>query len=396
MKCDLEPAKKAIRTFLREFDGHKSMRQGISAPSLALAFNVEDQSPIFDSSQFTPAPDSFWEKEDAYGLLCADPRFWGRIVNYRYTAQSFPIPEYYSYPAAPIYQQWKAEGKEVVHRKCAQIPEPAKDVTLIQYLQQLERKFSDGNEHRDVWVESLHCFCQFLRDDMELDQKGPLEMLFPSKEGCKGMEIRKDYTHKVVKGEIKKIERRVIVRRIEDTVYPIDILAAAEIVQNLIYISLNGRPNSQHSAIEALAFAWLCLAVGFRRMATREGLVFFVTVDQLYCSSQTDVDEYFKPTYFIKVASLFGSVDVPISRTLYDLLLALPRAQNNRQIFSMDWTTILRTFRKAVKQSKRTQNLGPITFLTFMSYPHEAIGHRAFLAQKFSKPKKLSPTKQSD
>ena len=225
---------------------------------------------------------------------------------------------------------------------------------------------------------------------------GPLEMLFPSKEGCKGMEIRKDYTHKLEGGDVKQVERRVILRRIEDIVYPIDILVAAEIVQNLIDRSLTGRPNSQHSAIEALAFAWLCLAVGFRRMATREELVFSVTVDQLYYSAQTDIDKYLKPTHFIKVPSLFGPVDVPGSKTLYDLLLALPRDANCQRVLNMDWATTLRTFRKAVKRSKRALDLGPITFLTFMSHPHEAIGHRAFLAQKFSKSKKLSPTKQSE
>lgn len=396
MKWDLEPAKKILKTFLADRDDVKAIRQGISAPSPALAFRVEDRSPIFDSSVFTPNPDSFWEKDDAYGLLCADPGFWRRIINYRYHTPCRSVPEYYSQPALPVYQQWRGEEKEVFYRKCVMIPEPVKEETLIAYLQRLERAVTDGNESRDVWIESLRSFLQFLRDDTELDQKGPLEVLFPSKEGCKGMEMRKDYTHKFEEGAVKEVERGVILRRIENTVYPIDVLAAAEIVQNLIHAVLEGRPNAQRSALEALAFAWLCLAVGFRRGVTRENLVFSVAVDQLYYFAQTDVDEYLKPTHFINVNSLFGPVDVPISRTLYDLLLALPRNTNSQQVFSMDLETVLRTFRKAVKRSKRAQNLGPITFLTFMSSPHEAIGHRAFLAQKFSRFKKLSPTKQSE
>ncbi|MBS0649799.1 MAG: hypothetical protein JSR93_01430, partial [Verrucomicrobia bacterium] len=347
MKYDLEPARKVLKAFLAERDESKAIRQGISAPSPALAFGIEGQTPIFEASEFTMAPDSFWEKDDAYGWLCADPYFWRRIVNYSYKMPRLPIPEYYSQSAAPVYQQWREEEKEVFHRKCVMIPEPEKEETLIAYLQRLESAVSDGNEHRDVWIESLRSFLQFLRDDTELDQKGPLEVLFPSKEGSKGMEIRQGYTHKLKGKTVKQVERRVILRRIEDTVYPIDILAAAEIVENLVDSALNGRTDSQRSTIEALAFAWLCLAVGFRRMATREELVFSVTVDQLYYFAQTDCDEYFKPTHFIKVASLFGLVDVPISKTLYELLFALPRDEDTQRVFSMDWSTILRTFRRA-------------------------------------------------
>lgn len=381
MKYDLALAKEIIKTFLAERDEIKIMRQGISAPSPVLAFRVENRSPIFDSSEFTPAPDSFWEKDDAYGFLLADPHFSRQIVDYNHKAPQPLMPEYYIQLALPIYQQWKDEEKEVCYRQCVIIPEPTEKETLIDYLQRLGHAI--GNEYRSIWIKSFRSFLQFLRDDMELDQKGPLEMLFPSKEGCKGMEIRDDFTH-------TETERRIILRRIEDTVYPVDILVAAEIIQNLIHTALKGRPNSQRSAIEALAFAWLCLAVGFRRMSTREELVFFLTLDQLTCLNQKSLDKYSSPAYFVKMSSLFGLVETPISKILYELLRALPRDASSQRVFSMDLDTILRTFRRAVKQSKRACNLGPITFLTFMSQPHEAIGHRAFLTSK-----KLSPTKQS-
>jgi len=61
--------------------------------------------------------------------------------------------------------------------------------SFLVYMRRLESMVSDGNEHRDAWIESLRSFAQFLRDDMdELIPKGHLEVLFPSKEGSKGME----------------------------------------------------------------------------------------------------------------------------------------------------------------------------------------------------------------
>lgn len=383
MKWDLEPAKMILKAFLTERNTVRTMHQGISVPLPAIAFRVEDRSPIFDPSEVTAAPDSFWEKDEAYGMLLAEPWCWRAIANYSYKAPHTPVPEYYNQPALPLYMQWRDEEKDVLYRGLKTIPLPEEDETLLVYMRGLESMVSDGNEHRDAWIESLRSFAQFLRDDMdELTPKGHLEVLFPSKEGSKGMEIRQGYTHEKVDDEVVQVERRHILRRIEDTVYPIDYLTAAEIMQNLIHTALEGRANAQHSALEALAFGWLCLAVGFRRTMTREQLVFAVTTEQLRYEEPADSDKYFSPTHFVKIESLFGPTDTAISNTLHDLLLALPRNVDSRKVFSFDWETLLRTFRKAVAQSKRAQSLGKITFLTLMSQPHEAIGHRPFLKKE--------------
>lgn len=385
MKWDLEPAKMVLKAFLTERDSARTMHQGISAPSPAIAFRIEDRSPIFDSSEVASAPDSFWEKDDAYGLLLTEPWFWRAIANYSYKAPHSPVPEYYNQPATPLHKQWQDEEKDVLSRGLEVIPLPKEDETLLVYMRRLESMVSDGNEHRDAWIESLRSFAQFLRDDMdELTPKGHLEVLFPSKEGSKGMEIRQGYTHEKIGDKVVQVERRYILRRIEDTVRSIDYLAAAEIIQSLIHTALEGRANAQHSALEALAFAWLCLAVGFRRTMTREQLVFAVTTEQLRYEEPTDGDKYFSPTHFVKIESLFGLTDVAISKALHDLLLALPRNADSQEVFSFDWETLLRTFRKAVAQSKRARSLGAITFLTFMSQPHEAIDLRPLLKKKGS------------
>lgn len=376
MKYDLEPAKTILRTFLKEIEEVKAIRKQMSSPQAAQSFTIKDRMPVFDATEFAPAPDSdsFWEKEDAYIWLYADA--WNfRALMHR--PASPPISEYYSQLAYPLYQQWHMESKEVFHRKSVQIPEPRKRISLHNYLQSLTLIISEKNEHRDVWIESLRSFLQFLRDDTNRDQKGSLEVLFPSKESCKGMELRQGYRLRRQGRGFREVEARHILRSIEETVYPIDILAASEILTNLSHTVFHGRPNSQYSAAAALGFAWLCHAVGSYRLVTREDLLFATKIDSfrlpVSCSNP-----WIEPSYFIGIESLFGVINTPVSKTLYEFLLALPRDPNQNDIFNMDLDTISRTFReKGVNLSKRARHLGKITFLTFMSPPHEVIGHRA-------------------
>lgn len=69
MKSNLEPTKKVLRNFLEELENIKALRKNISAPQSVLAFTVEDRQPVFDTSKFVAAPDSYWEKDDAYAWL---------------------------------------------------------------------------------------------------------------------------------------------------------------------------------------------------------------------------------------------------------------------------------------------------------------------------------------
>lgn len=174
MSIDLEPIKAILRAFLNDIQKVQHLRQSVSAPQMATALAIDNQHPIFDNTQCTLAPDSCWEKEDAYTLLSADA--W-KFRSYMHRPKPPAIPEYYQQPALPVYQLWRQENRELFNRKCAQIPVPSKDTSLAHYVQLLSIAISEGNEHRDIWIESLRSFLQFLRDDMQLDQKGFLETL---------------------------------------------------------------------------------------------------------------------------------------------------------------------------------------------------------------------------
>ncbi|MEI8301462.1 MAG: hypothetical protein WCG10_07655 [Chlamydiota bacterium] len=255
----LKPAKNVLRSFLADIESVKNLRQCISEPKMATAFSVNDQMPIFDATKCIPAPESFWGKENAYTKLYAEAY---HFRSFMHRPKTLPVPEYYKQPALHLYLIWKKEEKELFHRKCKMIPAPAKEITLSDYLQKLALEISEGNEHRDVWIESLRSFLQFIREDTDLDQQGVLDIIFPKK-----MELRKGHSFDA---NSNKVECRYILRKVENVVYPIDIFAASDIITNLIKAVLEGRPNSQRSTAEALGFAWLCLAVGSYRLVTRE------------------------------------------------------------------------------------------------------------------------------
>ncbi|WP_068466706.1 hypothetical protein [Candidatus Protochlamydia phocaeensis] len=373
MKANLEPAKQVIKDFLAEIEELKKIRAAISAPMHATSFSIKDQMPEFDQNECMS--DDYWEKEDAYIWLYAEA--WDfRAFMHR---PKLALPDYFQQSAFPAYLQWQDEEKDILYRGYI-IPPPGESQALGDYLQELALMASEQNEHRSVWIKSLRSFLEFLRQDTDFDQQGAIESLFPYK-----MEFRPGYSFERVGEKVEKVERRYILRRVDDAVYPIDILTASDIIKNLAKTFLEGRPNSQRSAAEALGFAWLCHVVGACRLMTREEAVFATPITQLKIQEANPVGEY-----SIGIESFFGVIDIPISKTLYHFLLALPRDPTTDRIFSLPWRSLLRTFQeKGVKASKQACNLGNITFLTFMSAPHEAIGHRAFIN------KKLSPTMQS-
>ena len=161
-------------------------------------------------------------------------------------------------------------------------------------------------------------------------------------------------------------------RKVLPNVYPIDIFATAEILQNLAHLVFEGPSNAQESAAQALGLAWVCLASGIARFMTRLEILHQLPPNGLKELQQSDP---FKPNYWLTIRTLFGKQDAPISKTLFDYLQALPHTHPH-YLFGMPLGSLRRTLDRAINTSQRAQTLGKITFLTFMSEPHEAIGHR--------------------
>ena len=369
MKSDLGPAKNVLRSFQVEIEAAMKLQCSISAPTFATSFSVQDRTPDFNTVAFVPQSDASLEKEKAYAWLYAEPWHHRALMHRSKPPQ---VPEYYQQPAPAIYDFWRSSEKEVFFRGCI-IPRP-EEVTLIEYLHQLASIITEENEKRVVWIKSFHCFLHFIRQDTDFDQQGTLEVIFPKK-----MKIIDDYSFKKTEKGIEKVERRCIVRIVDNKIPPIDIFAASDILRNLATTVLNGRPNSQHTAAEALALTWLCHAIGSSQLMTltREEIIYNSTLDALKFVELKKYEKYFQPECYITIQNSYGPVDVPISNTLYDFLFSLPRKPDSARIFTKAWSSLLRAFyKKGVNASERPRKYGNITFLTFTSRPHENIGHR--------------------
>lgn len=375
MKADLEPAKDVLRSFLAEIAAVEKIRKSISAPILT-PLNVKDRTPDLRDIEFVPAPDSFWVEDNAYTWIYAEAWHHRSLMQ---RPKNTPVPEYYLQPALPLYEKWCDQERDVVYRGCI-IPSP-RDVNLVDYLHHLSSCIEEKSEKRAVWIKSLKSFAQFIREDVPLELQGTLNGIFPYK-----MEIRYGFTLQRTEKGIQKVERGYILRHIDDPEYPIDIQAASDILQNLAIASLEARPNAQHVAAEALGFAWLCAAVGSARLMSQEKIIHATSLAALKSPDPSKPKKALQPEYFINIETFYGFKDIPISKTLYDFLIALPRVPGSVYIFSKPISTLLRTFYdKGVEKSEHAKSLGKITFLTLMSQSTHWFGHRPSNTKIFAK-----------
>lgn len=367
MNFELEPVKEVLRSFLTDIKNVEKIKQNISAP-INTPFNIKDRIPDFREIAFALAPDNFWIEDNAYTWIYAEAWHYRSLM---LQPQNNRLPEYYLQPALPLYQKWYDLEKDIVYCGCT-IPVPG-DINLADYLQELATCVEEKNEKRAVWIKSLKSFVQYIREDIPLEFQGTLNGIFPYK-----MEIRRGHTLQYIKDELENVEHSYILRNIEDPVYPIDILAASDILQNLATVVLEGRPNSQHNAAEALGFAWLCHAVGSARLTTRENIVYETPLTAFKVVDPINLKNPFQSKYIVNIKTLYGVKDIPISKTLYNFLISLPRSPGSVCVFSKPISTLLRTlYNKGVKKSDRARSLGKITFLTFMSQATHVIGHRS-------------------
>lgn len=295
-------------------------------------------------------PAFFWEKEEAYAWIYGARRY---IPLMHRMNQIRPLPSFYSQVAKPLFDKWLELFLDIQNFHAYHIPHPLKNETLYQYLERIHSIVISRKERRTIWWDSLRSFTHFLRDQAKqrIENLGELDVIFPE-----DMTIYSD----------------TIIRKVPVTLYPIDVWAAAEILQNLCRIALEGRPNAQESAAQALGLAWVCLASSHARFMTRLEILHELPINSVKKIPQNDL---LQPNHGLTIPTFFGNSNAPVSETVHNYLLALHRA-NPRYIFNQPLRTLRRTLDRAIAASPQAQGLGKITFLTLMYQPHEARGHR--------------------
>jgi hypothetical protein len=345
-KPNLEPAKAILKAFIDERTQLMDVQRGMTP----LFSTVGEEVPKSDLAQIeiVNTADPYWEKENARAWIYAASRY----IPLMRRPKKHQVHPFYEQTALPLFKEWHLLIRDVCIFPKYCIPNPIGEEALHGYLERLRSIIVDKGERRKIWWHSLRSFTDFLRKKAKLVELwGDLDIIFP---------------------EEMTIYSETIIRKVPPTIYPIDILAVAEILQNLAKHVFEGPSHAQESAAQALGLAWVCLTSGLARFMTRLEILHQLLPATLKSLPQ---DDPFKPNYWLTIPSLFGKQDTPISKTLYDYLQALPRTHSH-YLFGMPLGSLRRALDRAIHSSQRAQTLGKITFLTFMSEPHEAIGHR--------------------
>lgn len=291
-------------------------------------------------------PPFCWEQEQAYCWIHATDDFSN--LGQRCTPNG-RLLDLFSKPASEYYAKWLNTHKDFQHRGNT-IPSPKKRIRIPNYLSNLSKE-ALSHDKASKWWESLTSFISFLRWESKIEDQGYIDAVFPEE-----MDIFDE-----------KIIRMVLPQ--EDS---IDVVATSEILQALATKVLQGRKNSRRASAEVLGLAWACIALSYSRLPSREKSILDISLPNLCPPAERN------PLPTMNILTFLGTVSIPISQTLYDYLSALSITYNpeNSKIFKLPARSLRRTLDSAIRTLPNVTKLGKITFLTFMTPPHEAIGHR--------------------
>lgn len=233
---------------------------------------------------------------------------------------------------------------------------PQKHETVQDYLERISSEIYKNRHCKSAKWRSLRSFVSHLRKLYPLNERGCIEEIFPE-------EMR------LVNGKIAKA--------VSPTVYPIDIYTTAAILKKLAAEILEGRPNAQFCAAEAFGLCLACLTCARRRLPTQLKFVTHISMNCLVLPGSTNnTDEKNRP--LLMVPTLYGASPVPISLTManyFDAIRNFP-SKDRKTLFQSDPRSLLRVLDSIVEKTPSAANLGRITFSTFLSHPHKAIGQR--------------------
>ena len=291
-----------------------------------------------------------WTRDECYIWINAEPGY--DLI--KPSQEKLLIPEIFSQPALQFYREWLDKNLDIQDYKQYIIDPPLKNHTLLQYLHHLHKLISIKRKLTARWKTSLRSFANFIRKEYLPEETGFLDIIFPKK---------------------MDFFRGKVIRKIPLEVYPIDILDTCSILKQLAYYILNGRPNFQQSAAEALALAWICLTSAKARTLTEEKLLHTITSNHLKIKKTPTKHNPNSDTHYLHLPTLFWEEKIIISKTLYDYLLALCQT-NQGLLFKRSLKKLRDSFNNIIVKSKLSANPAEISFLTFLSEPHDAIGHR--------------------
>jgi len=177
--------------------------------------------------------------------------------------------------------------------------EPLKNETLREFIiRMVESVESEGIDSRLEW-RALKSFLDYLRQ-INHTEWAFVEHLFPKK---------------------MDIFHNRIIRKIPPKIYPISEILVGKIILEFMNMTLNDRPNAQHTAAEGLGFAWLCLAAARLRLPVHlKTKLYFISSEAI--SFKENIP-------YLSVPTLFGDQKIRISHRLAEYLLEMGVLRNS-------------------------------------------------------------------
>jgi hypothetical protein len=364
MNIELFPLKELILLFRNELSQRVLWEQGIT--------------PISS----TQDPLQSWEKTEAYSWIFFETNylfFWGASDKFYRQYHSDSYPDCLLQDAGRIYSKWgmqerivsgcpsiTARTKEIYKYKKYGIPEPLPNKSLIEYIKDLRNLVSEKTYSRKMWRESLASFLEYVRTSIPQECQGHIDIIFP---------------------EDRAFYSKTIIRLIRKEKFPTNIIFASQMLKNLSEAILQGDKRTQYTAVEALAFSWLCLASARLQHPTTIKLLLtfnFTSLAKENCPERIA----FPHRYVIKVPTLFGDIPAEISEGHFNYLSLIAK---NQQTFKSSQRSLERLLDRAVNQLPLKPKDGEITFTTLTSWPNEVMHHRCQIDNsKYKNTKSLS------
>lgn len=299
-----------------------------------------------DNPDFEQVSEDSWTSKEARLWMHGETKTLEAMELERWLFVELPISQTAKSIAMDNYLAWGDHLREdgsyedfIVH----DLPKPQEEETLSDYIINLSRRVEENGWETKEQKLALHSFLHFLREDYHQEDIAFIEHIFPKK-----MDLRADR----------------IIRKVPQQIYPISHEIAGAIIKELAYQCCSGRENARHHAGEALGLIWLCIATSKIRLPRTLESVHKLGADAIV----------FKENHAaLHVPSIFGTYPVRIGNQVATFLAALaniPSKETRKAILQTSLPDLRKPLKTAIKKVNPPQDLGKITFLTFLSYPH--------------------------
>ncbi len=327
-----------------------------------------------DNPTFEQVSEENWESKEALLWMHGETKTFEAIELERWLFSEPPISETSKSDANDNYLAWIDHLREdgiYSEFDVDDLPKPLEKESLVTYVTRLSQYVSQKGWGIKRQRRALKSFLSFLRQDYKQEDVAFIEHIFPAKSDLmnqqkfKKISLPSSFHLGGFSGRaLIKLSNKVIIRKIWPQVEAISHQVAGEIIKELAYQCAFGRKNARHHAGEALALIWLCISSSRIRWPRSLESVHELSLDAIVY--EKEYPELLAPSFFGPHPVRIGSRVARFLQTVANIPSKKPR----KTILQTPLKDLRDRFRKTLKIIKLPQDLGEITFLTFLSYPH--------------------------